>query len=614
MKRVLKQSTLMSMIHIITIGLIGIMIVLFLLVVALNNQVLHANENQVALNRYAQQFITASNTLTENVRAFAASGNTLYYDAYYKGTVLDKQCENSVAAMHTLGITEAENTLLSEMSNLSQKLAPLQQEAMDFVNQGQNKKALDIVYGSRYNETLNEIFAKQESFLTALQIRTEQEMATLQTKMVMIQIASICMALIVVISQVFGIWITRCRIIHPIQIIQQEMMELSKGNLSIPSQLQADTSELGMLVFSMQNTKDFLRAYISDIQEKLTELAKGNFKQVVELDYIGDFSEIKQSLQTIITSFHHTLHQIDQSAQHVNTQALQVADGAQALAQGATEQAASVQQLAATVKDVSCQIQQSTNCIQEAMQEIHHSQQEVAQCTTKMSIMTDAMDEIRNASEQISHIIQTIEDIAFQTNLLALNAAVEAARAGLAGKGFAVVADEVRNLANKTTEASKQTAQLIANATKAVDQGVHISTQTASALTNVVQSIEKSNMLMMQVSNDASTQNEAISQIHIGIDQISTVVQNNSATAEQSASASVAMEKQAHLLKELVAQFHFDETKTNAAQFKENIIDMEDIEDTKNVENVEHTPMFYTDKDTSILSPSDISVQNVLYS
>ena len=119
---------------------------------------------------------------------------------------------------------------------------------------------------------------------------------------------------------------------------------------------------------------------------------------------------------------------------------------------------------------------------------------------------------------------------------------------------------------------------------------------------------------MMQVSNDASTQNEAISQIHIGIDQISTVVQNNSATAEQSASASVAMEKQAHLLKELVAQFHFDETKTNAAQFKENIIDMEDIEDTKNVENVEHTPMFYTDKDTSILSPSDISVQNVLYS
>lgn len=561
MKRVLKQSTLMSLIHTVTIGLVGIMIVLFLAVMALNHQVLRANENQASLNTYAQQFITASNTLTENVRAFAASSNTLYYDAYYQETVLDKNCENSIAAMQELGITETENTLLEEMSNLSQELAPLQKEAMDFVNQRQNKNALDIVYGSQYNKTLNEIFVKQESFLTELHTRTQNEMDALQQKMILIQIASICMAAIVVISQLLGIWITHRRIIQPIQMIQQEMMELSKGNLSMHSQLQADTSELGMLVFAMQNTRDSLRAYISDIREKLTEIAKGNIQQVVELDYVGDFSEIKISLQTIITSLNHTLYRIDQSAEHVNTHALQVADGAQALAQGSTEQAASVQQLAATVKEVSCQIQQSTDNIKEAMQEIHHSQQEVSQCTTKMSTMTDAMDEIRNTSQQISHIIQTIEDIAFQTNLLALNAAVEAARAGLAGRGFAVVADEVRNLANKSAEASKQTAQLIETAKQAVDQGVRIATETASALTEVVQSIEKSNTLMEQISNDAYTQNEAVSQINIGIDQISTVVQNNSSTAEQSASASLVMEKQAHLLKELVEQFHFSKQK-----------------------------------------------------
>lgn len=608
MKRVLKQSTLMSMIHMVTIGLVGIMIVLFLSVMALNRQVLHANENQAALNAYAQQFITASNSLTETVRAFAASSNTLYYDAYYQETALDKNCEKSISAMQQLGITETENALLQEMSDLSQKLAPLQKQAMDFVNQRQNKAALDIVYGSQYNETLNEIFAKQESFLTELHSRTQNEMDALQQKMVIIQIASICMAFIVVISQVLGIWVTHRRIIHPIQIIQKEMIELSKGNLSIHSQLQADTSELGMLVFAMQNTRDSLRSYISDIQEKLTELAKGNLQQSVELEYIGDFSEIKRSLQTIISSFHHTLYHIDQTAEHVNIHALQVADGAQALAQGSTEQAASVQQLAATVKEVSCQIQQSTDNIQEAMQEINHSQQEVAQCTTKMSTMTNAMDEIRDASQQISHIIQTIEDIAFQTNLLALNAAVEAARAGLAGRGFAVVADEVRNLANKTTQASKQTAQLIENATKAVDQGVYIATETASALTGVVQSIEKSNILMEQVSNDASAQNDAVAQIYIGIDQIATVVQNNSSTAEQSASASVVMEKQAHLLKELVEQFHFDKqeyteqiviSETNIPEILPNTEDVEQNAFEKNEKNLD---------DENIVSTPDIIV------
>ena len=232
---------------------------------------------------------------------------------------------------------------------------------------------------------------------------------------------------------------------------------------------------------------------------------------------------------------------------------------AQALSQGATEQASSIEELSASITEITDQINKNAENAKQANDSAEHAGREIMNSNEQMRSMVEAMDEITVKSSEISKIIKVIDDIAFQTNILALNAAVEAARAGAAGKGFAVVADEVRNLASKSAEAAKGTTVLIEESIAAVQSGSEIARRTAEMLDESANVTRQAVSLIEKITEASIMQAESAAQINVGVEQISSVVQTNSATSEESAAASEELSGQAELLKSLVGKFRLRE-------------------------------------------------------
>ena len=335
-------------------------------------------------------------------------------------------------------------------------------------------------------------------------------------------------------------------ILEPLDQIEKAADDMAHGNLEIDISYQGE-DELGKLAESFRNTSFYLRGVVDDINQLLTEFAKGNFdarSHDIEA-YQGNFGEILKKLEATENNLSQTITNVQESSDQVSAGADQLAQSAQGLAEGATDQAAAVQQLTSSVAEVATHIEENTK----STDNVHDQAKQVAikadSGSAKMKELVEAMQHISETTNDIQVVIGKIESIASQTNLLSLNASIEAARAGEAGKGFAVVADEIRQLSEQTKNAS-------ANITEIIDKLNDDTKRANESIENSVASVEKQNELIEntrekfgnvgetveRLMEDIHTAEENIQKILDATNVISDNITHLSATGEEVAASS----------------------------------------------------------------------------
>jgi methyl-accepting chemotaxis protein len=555
MKKAMNLSKLTLILNGISMLTLLLMVVFLFFYSSVSSQLSLANEERFDLTYNANRFMNGSSALTADVRAYAATGNLTHYNNYFDEINNLKNREIGVAAMQEIGITPGEQTMIDEMSALSNELVPLEENAMESVKQGNLKDAVDYVYGIDYQNSITKINALKEQFLSALDKRTSEQVKGLKLQSEIVRGLIFLSMIIVALMQFFVMSVTKKRILKPIFVIRDQMGEISQGNLSADFPLEPDTSEIGMLVQSIYETKRELKKYIHDIDSKLAKMADGKMDLTIGNDYRGEFRPIQQAMGQILDSLNRALFQINQTSGNVSLESEQMASDAEVLSDGAVQQASAVEELSASIQGLSEQVRQTSEDAKDAKQSSVEAAEQLTACNQKMEQLTGAMEDISKSSRQISGIIKTIEDISFQTNILALNAAVEAARAGAAGKGFAVVADEVQSLATKSSIAAKDITKLIEASMKLVEHGTALSTDTTQSLSTSVMGARRSTDLVGRIADSAIEQAESLAQLTEGMEQISNVVQTNAATAEKSARAARDLNMQAEEMRVSVQKF-----------------------------------------------------------
>ena len=329
---------------------------------------------------------------------------------------------------------------------------------------------------------------------------------------------------------------------------------LVEGNVDYKIE-KKNNDEFGAVLDDFQKVVDSTR-YQAEIAQ---QVADGNM--TVDVVPRGENDLMGHALKRMVAKNQKTLSNIREAAYQVTTSSSQVASASEALAQGSTEQASAIEEITASIDDIAEKTKQNASQANAAADMMARTIAEVRKGNEEMHQMVAAMKEINSASENISKIIKVIDDIAFQTNILALNAAVEAARAGDAGKGFAVVAEEVRNLAAKSAAAAAETAEMIEDSIKKVEIGSNIANATAQALEEITVDVKESESIVTEIAEASNYQATAIAQIDKAIEQVSQVVQTNSATSEECAAASVELSSQASHMRDLIAVYRLGDDK-----------------------------------------------------
>ena len=414
-------------------------------------------------------------------------------------------------------------------------------EILQLSREGKQQEASKLMTGEVYEDYKS--FSKKLTILRdKFQVELDQAktMANVCTVIIFIVIVAAGLA-IAVVTTLIGRIITNS-ITEPVEQIDAAVASLRKGELSNVEMLTYESEdEFGDTIRNLKEAMGILADYVSEISVEVKAIAQGDLTRNGDdiTDFLGDFSELKESLLYILKRFNSTLTEISNLAEQVSSNSSEVENASKSLADGATEQAGVIEELNATIDTVVDMAEDTAKETQNASARVKASANKANEEKEKMNELLTEMEHITEISKEIGNIITDIEDIASQTNLLSLNASIEAARAGEAGKGFAVVADQIGKLAADSAKSAVNTRDLIDKTLVEIEKGNTITRTTADAFNQIIADMESFAELAENTMEKANSQAESLEQIGQGIEQLSGVVQGNAASSEENTAISI---------------------------------------------------------------------------
>ena len=530
----------------------SVLLILFFAASVVSNRL--ASE-QLESTMYLNQYRMGSKNLTYAVQAYAVTADQQYYDAYMNELNVDRNRDIAWAGLEKNDIKADEWAMLNQIADYSNGLVPLEESALDSVANGDTQSAIEYVFGTEYGETINKINDVTDEAIQTIQTRLSRK----NSNMIILQVVMALCFLIAFGDLVLQVLKTtgfaRKELLQPIINVSEAMRELAAGNLSSEFAMVEDDSEVGVMVAAINYMKTNLAGIIGEISAVLAQMERGNYQITLKQKYVGDYRIIEEAFYKISEEMKQIVGTIQSASKEINRGSIQLANASEDLAKACTTQAAQVSDIAMLINQLNDNIAGNKKEAEEAVKISNLSGSTLMVGNAKMEELKSAIKEISHCSEQINSIIGTIEDIASETNLLALNAAIEAARAGEAGKGFTVVAEQVKKLAEESAQAVGKTTQLIETTILAVHNGTEIADEAAASMEDVMLGSTEVGERIQKIVEKLENEETSIGQINDNISEIAGIVDNNSATSEETAAVSEEQQSQAEAMVELVGRF-----------------------------------------------------------
>lgn len=535
------------------IATVGSMIVLFILLLGADKQINNfLSTSYVSLGSQLEtrdELNTISHLVLDLATAADASSANTYMDQI---TASDKIIESELSVI--AGI-EADTTNIDKMTDSYHESEKVIETIYQLATSGNNSEAL-LAYTNDYVHIIDSLNTsiKESGISTTSAIDTT--IARYKSMAIRAIIIFCILAGIALAFTAYVLIVMRNSVVFPLKKIVSACYDLRNGNQIKPLHIDSK-DEFGEVAKSFEEMSNNIAFIIDDMCSMLSKGAAKdlNAHSADEGRYVGKYIELVKSTYTIFSDISNDMKLTNDIAEQVSAGSSQISSVSQTLSQGTTEQASAVEELSVTVTNIAELSRRNAEEANRASEISVEAAQGVDESNTYMTQMLTAMNEITATSKEIGKIVKAIDDIAFQTNILSLNAAVEAARAGSSGKGFAVVADEVRNLAQRSAEAAKNTTALVESTVVAIENGRKIADATAKSLQQVEQKAGFVSDVISKIDEASVNQASATEQVLQGIDQVSTVVQTNSATAEESAAAAEELAAQARILSGMTSQY-----------------------------------------------------------